>query len=149
MSWADDEGISGYDIEGELDAAERRRPRTRHTITPQQELKWRTAEGVYYYPWEMTDAHIKNCLLHIQEHVGLGAPATAWHRIFRCELKRREVQNAHQPPTAPERCQILARGKTLEEALAKLSDVFERRGAAQQTKRVSVKRPTKKGRKTK
>ena len=66
-----------------------------------RELKWRTASGVYYYPWEMTDAHIKNCLLHIQEHAGFGAANTAWHQIFRCELKRREVQNAHQPPTPP------------------------------------------------
>lgn len=70
----------------------------RHTITPQQELKWRTKEGVYYYPWEMTDNHLKNCLVHIEGLYGGQAPHQIWHQIFRCELKRREVQNAHQPP---------------------------------------------------
>jgi len=113
------------------------------------DLKWRTADGVYYYPWEMTDSHLKNCLLHIEGLYGGQAPETMWHQVFRCELKRREVQNAHQPPTAGTQDRVGAAILALDAALAKLSGVFERHEATPTTKRVPAKRPLKKGRKTK
>lgn len=155
MSWADDEGISGYDIEGELDAAERRRPRTRHTITPQQELKWRTKEGVYYYPWEMTDSHLENCLLHIEGIYGGQAPKTMWHQVFRCELKRREVQNAHQPPHE-QKINFLLSPFCTPGTIAGVAKVkvgrpilSKRPIRVKKSKRVAAKRPPQKGRKTK